>query len=75
MLRRFGDAPRTGALGFEHAEDMDSGALALRRLLILVLTAVLAFWIGVALWHFVTWLLSGRPFIECVNPDVNCGPG
>jgi hypothetical protein len=61
-------------LAFEH-EGMDSGALAFRRLLILVLAAALAFFIGVALWHFVTWLLSGRPFIECVNPDVNCGPG
>jgi hypothetical protein len=53
---------------------VDSAALAFRRLLILVLTAALVVVVIVTVWHFVA-LFLGKPMIQCVNPDVNCGPG
>ena len=50
--------------------------LALRRLLIFVLTTALLVILGAALWHFGTaWLFPDGQLIRCVNPDINCGPG
>jgi hypothetical protein len=69
-IRRTSEDWRRGAT---NTEGVDPAALALRRLLILVLTAALAMVVVAMLWHFAAGLFSGG--LQCVNPDVNCGPG
>lgn len=52
---------------------VDPAVPAFRRLLILVLTAVLVMVVVATLFHFAVGLSSGG--LQCVDPNVNCGPG
>ena len=60
-------------LGATNTVVVDPAVPAFRRLLILVLTAVLVMVVVATLFHFAVGLSSGG--LQCVDPNVNCGPG
>lgn len=60
-------------LGATNTWAWSPAALVFRRLLILVLAAALVMVVVATLFHFAAGMFSGG--LQCVNPDVNCGPG